>query len=662
MSRPLLVGCLIVGLLAAAVVAVFRHRVEARYRTVEIVLDGPDWRTLARREGRSVRAVLGEARRRGATSVAVPDATLRQLADEGVATYAAGGALLAQARAAPLAGGFARLRAVGAIRADAVYIAAAPDVFPWLVGTLRVLLGADRVRVVEGVIEALGVQSDLEELGLGVHERLVEDYRAAGLHLVLRPRNYRGLTATSLQALVDGYARVAPEPTFVFALTEVQGYEGLVDAAAAAYRRVGARFGRIEVFAARRKQRGEDRLTALMRPEVIRVFSVTPEELQQLRPREVADRFVRAAQERNLRLLYVRPLLATPAGVPALEANFQLVESIAADLHRLGFRTGRARPLPDRILPGPHPVAPLVTALVALGGAALGLLVLHDLARAVGVRLPGGTDAAVLTAVVAGTLMTAGRSWEDLWRQVLALGIALAGAAGATMWALPRPASGSGNPVVAGYLTLARAVGLAAAAGLLVAAVLAQWTFMLAVRTFLGVKAAHVIPVLVVGLWLAFAGRPAAGWRAALADVAAWLGRPLRVGTALALLAAGVAAALLLVRTGNVGLPLASAEQQLRQALEARLVARPRTKEFLLGYPALVLAGAAAAAHRPQVATAFALLGTVGTAGAINSFSHLHTPLLHTLWRTAHAFWLGGVVAAPAVVVLLWTGRRTRPS
>jgi len=121
-------------------------------------------------------------------------------------------------------------------------------------------------------------------------------------------------------------------------------------------------------------------------------------------------------------------------------------------------------------------------------------------------------------------------------------------------------------------------------------------------------------------------------------------------------------AVLLLVRTGNVGLPLAGAEQQLRQALEDRLVARPRTKEFLLGYPALVLAGAAAASDRPQLATVFALLGTVGTAGAINSFSHLHTPLLHTLWRTAHAFWLGGVVAVPAVVVLLWTRRRTPPS
>jgi hypothetical protein len=662
MNRRLLAGCLLVGLAAAAAVAAFRHRVEVGYRTVEIVLDGPDWTMLARREGRPVRDVLREARRRGATSVAVPDATLRQLAGDGLVTYAAGGTLLAQARGAPLGGGFARLHAAGAIRTGAVYVTAPPGVLPWLEATLRVLLGAGRVRLRAGVIEVLGTLEDLEELGLGVNERLVADYRAAGLRVVLRPRNYRGLTPESLRALVDGYARVAPQPTLIFALTEVQGYEGLVDAAAEQYRRVGARFGRIEVFSLRRKQKGEDRLTALMQPAVVRVFSVTPEELQQLRPHEVAGRFVRAAQERNLRVLYLRPLLNTPAGVPALETNFRLVETIAADLRGLGFTTGRARPLPADLVPGPPSAAAALGALAALGGAALGLLVLDDLARVLGVRLPRAVGPAVLLVAALGTLVVAGRSWEGLWRQALALGVAVAGAAGATVWAMPQPAAGAGRRVVAGYLTLVRAVGLAAAAGLLVAALLSQWAFMLAFRTFVGVKVAHVAPVIIAGAWLVFLHRPPGGWRAAVAEIGAWLARPLRVGTALALVAVGIAAVILLARTGNVSVPRSGAEQRVRQALEARLVARPRTKEFLLGYPALVLAGTAAASGRREVTLAFALLGTVGTAGAINSFSHLHTPLLHTIWRTVHAFWLGGVLALPAAVVLLWTGRRTPPS
>ena len=72
---------LAVGVAASAIVLWSRWRVESRYRTVEIVLDGPDWEALAVREGRHPAEVLAEARRRGATSVALYERTLRRLAD-----------------------------------------------------------------------------------------------------------------------------------------------------------------------------------------------------------------------------------------------------------------------------------------------------------------------------------------------------------------------------------------------------------------------------------------------------------------------------------------------------------------------------------------------------------------------------------------------------
>jgi hypothetical protein len=115
---------------------------------------------------------------------------------------------------------------------------------------------------------------------------------------------------------------------------------------------------------------------------------------------------------------------------------------------------------------------------------------------------------------------------------------------------------------------------------------------------------------------------------------------------------------MLLARTGNINLPLAGAEQQVRSVLENLLVARPRTKEFLIGYPALVVAGVAASLGWRRVGLAFALAGTIGTAGAINSFSHLHTPLVYTVWRTGNALLLGAALAVPAVMVLLWLSRR----
>ena len=649
MTRRVLLVLVGIGAVAALAVLGMRFHLESRYRSVDIVLDGGDWTTLIRREGRDAAGVLREVHGRGATAVALSERTLKNMAEDGIIGYAGGGSLRAQALLAPAGTPLTRLKPE-VLRSDTVYIAGAPDVLAFLTARMRALVGAERAQMRDGVLEVRGTLLDLEELGLGFRPEDAAPYQAAGLAVVVRPRNYRGLTPASLKVLVDSYADVSKPPTLIFALTEVQGYEGLLDAAAEEYRRVGARFGRLEVFTVRRKQRGEDRLTALMRPDVIRVFSLTPEELQTLPPADVVDKFVRAAQERNLRILYLRPLLFTPAGVPALDVNLGVVEDITSGLHRLGFAPGRSRPLEPL-----HPPAPLVR-LVAGGAAALGLIVLTDLARALGVVLPGMVSVIVLAGTLAGTAILGRTGLDGLWRQILALGIAIMGATGAAFWALPRR---TGRPVIQGYATLLRAAAAALVTGLFVAALLSKWEFMLALSVFLGVKPAHIIPVALVALWVTFNQRPPGGWRAAAREMAVWFRQPLRIGAAVGVLVGAAAAVLIVARTGNVNLPLSGVEQQIRTTLESVLVARPRTKEFLVGYPALVLAGVAAGLGWKRATLAFGAIGAVGTVGLVNSFSHIHTPLIYTVWRTGNAMALGALVAVPGVLVLLWIARRT---
>ncbi len=638
-----------VGVCAALVILSLRFQLESRYRSVDIVLDGGDWVTLIRREGQDVTTVLRGLHQRGATAVALPERTLKNLADEGLVGYASGGTLRAQNLLAPAAPSAGR-PAPAPSRPDAVYVAGPPETLTFLTTRFRALVGEERVRSLDGAIEIRGTLLDLEELGLGYRAEDAAPFRAAGLGIVVRPRNYRGLTPASLRVLVDSYAQVSDPPTLIFALTEVQGYEGLVDAAAEEYRRVGARFGRLEVFTARRKQKGEDHLTALMRPDVIRVFSLTPEELQILPPSEVVDKFVRAGQERNLRILYLRPLLFTPAGTPALEVNLGVVESIANNLRRLGFTPGRSRPLEPLRAP-----APLVW-LAAAGAAALAMIVLEDLARALGVALPARLPIAVVVVTAVGTAAAGRTGLDGLWRQLLALGVAIAGATGAAFWALPRR---TGRPVVQGYATLLRAAGVAVVTGLLVAALLSKWEFMLALSVFLGVKPAHILPVVLVALWVTFEQRPPGGWRAAVREMAVWMRQPVLIGAAITVLVVAAAAVLVLARTGNVSLPLSGVEQQLRTSLETALVARPRTKEFLMGYPALVLAGVAAGLGWRRATLLLGAAGAIGTVGLVNSFSHIHTPLIYTVWRTGNALALGAVVAVPGVLVLLWIARRS---
>jgi len=637
------------GVAASVIILWIRWGVESRSRTVEIVLDGPDWEALAVREGRDPAEVLGEAARRGATSIALYERTLRRLADRGEIAYAPAEDVFADSLLRPPSPIAASLRAWGGPAHGALYVAGPPERLDELAATFEGLVGSGRVRRLPGALAIRGLTRDLEEAGLGFAPETVEAYRRLGLLPVFRLRNLPGLSADGLASISARLARVGRGAPVVFEAVEVLGFERLLPESAAALRGAGVRYGRIEVFSARRKQRGEDRFAAEMGRDVIRLFSLTPEELLVLPQPEARGKFVRAARERNIRLLYVRPSVPT-AGVVGTETNLAFIEALAADLRGAGFTLGRAAPLEDLRL---SPILRAGAAFGALAAMGLGLILLG---RAVGVPVPARF---VWVLVALGLLVTAGLMITGpltLWLKLLALGTASTLPAAAIVQALPRRPAG--GPVWSGLRALLAASVISTSGGVLVAGLLTGWTFMMAADVFTGVKVAQLMPVLLAALFVWRYDRPARSWRATVRELWAWSAHPLLLRYAAAVLLAGVAAVMLLARSGNFGLPLLGVEERLRTVLEDLLVARPRTKEYLIGHPALVLAGAAVALGWRAWVVPLAAVAAVGQGGIVNSFSHLHTPLLYTVWRTVNALWLGGVIGAVAVGVLVAVARR----
>lgn len=640
------------GLAGALLILWSRWSVESGYRTVEIVLDGRDWDALALREGRDPSEVLAEAARRGATSVAVYEWTLERLAERGEIVYRSREELQAESHLRALPTPFSA-------SPSAVLIAGNRDALAFVESSLTGILGRARVRRNGGVLEVKGLRADLEQLGLGLRRQDLERVRAAGLVPALRLRNYPGLTKEGLAAKGAALRELGGGYPVVFELNEVLGYDRLLPDTARMLRAAGDRYGRIEVFSARRKQRGEDRLAREMRPEVIRLFSLTPEELLVLPIGEARDKFVRSARERNIRLVYIRPFIPT-AGMVGTTANLGFVADVARDLRHFGLRTGRAVPLPEIRI---HPALRLLAGLGALAAMGLALVMLSD---AVGAPVP---IRFVWALVILGLVLTVAMRFSGpliLWLKLLALGTAATLPAVSLAAAMPRSGF-QAAPVLAGVRVLWLASGGSVAAGLLVAALLTRWEFMMAADVFLGVKIAQLIPVVLVVLLLWRQDQTARSWRETARDLWEWSGHPLLLRYAVAAVVVGLAAVILLARSGNFGLPLLSVEDRLRNFMEDLLVARPRTKEYLIGHPALVLAGAAAVAGWRRWVLPLAALGAIGQAGIVNSFSHIHTPLLYTAWRTVNALWLGtlfgagGVIVAQLLASRLWPPPRQRP-
>ncbi|MGH2452346.1 MAG: DUF5693 family protein [bacterium] len=657
----ILVVLLLLGLAAAAAILLLRWRIEAGARTVEVILDGPAWRDLAVREGRRPGDLLADLHARGATSVALYEHTLETLAEDGLVTYRSGGEVQAEARAGALGGPFLSLVRAGVVRTEAVYVLPHPAMGGWVEEGFVRILGADRVRRREDLLEVLGFVDDLEDVGLGFDPLVAVAVKESAFHLILRPRNYHGLTEASVARKIEAYRAAGEGLTAVFEGADVLGFERLIADAARGFRALEYRVARVEAFTARRKQRGEDALTAKMRPQVIRLFSLTPEEMATLAPAAIVDKFLRAPQERSIRLLYVRPMTNTPGGVDAIAANLDLIQDITARLRESGFRLGRVDPIREVA-----PAAPLL-ALVIAAALALGATVFADLTAASGIRFgPAGVLGVVAAGGLAGAL--AALAGGDLWLlflKLLALGAAVAGATLAVFRSLAgaaRASAGAGRSVLGqSVLRLWQASLISAASGMLVAALLTSWSFMLAVHTFLGVKVAHVLPPALAAFLLVFSARTDADLRSTAREIWRWLDRPLRLQVAVVAVVAAVAAMMLLARSGNFGLPLSGVEVRARTLLEDLLVARPRTKEFLIGHPALMLAAAAAALRLRAWVVPLAVIGAVGQAGLINSFSHIHTPLVIVFLRTLYALIIGTVLGAVPVVLLTWAVGRWWP-
>jgi len=118
--------------------------------------------------------------------------------------------------------------------------------------------------------------------------------------------------------------------------------------------------------------------------------------------------------------------------------------------------------------------------------------------------------------------------------------------------------------------------------------------------------------------------------------------------------------AVYLLRTGN-GAPelVSTVELKFRELLNTLLTVRPRTKEFMVGHPLMLLVLSYGYCHQKLPVL---LLGLIGQISLVNTYAHLHTPLAVSFLRSFHGLWLGIILGIGLLLVLrfavAWGKRR----
>lgn len=645
---------LLVALIASLAVAAFRVRTESHARRVELAMDFTDFDALARSYDYNPAAFLAALRRAGLTSLALTEELGAGVGSNAKAYATTGAALISQAQISPIRDPMlARLVATRKIAPGAIYLLVSDaSTYNRYRSQLRLHFSPHSVRVLRAkppwLIEVRTQIDYFNAIGLGIPTDQLELARKLALLVVPRFQNDERFSAPQIDALFDDVLRYDPKVSTVifFGLSNaVVGYPDHLQDTADAFKAHAFNFGSIETYDPSQVQKGNDTLARLIPGRTVRVQAIAKTELDKLKLDEVVARYVLGVRERNVRVVYLRPW-AHRDGDRSIEAtNVEMVQQIADELRADGFRLGRATPIPEY-----HGNNRVLVGIAALAVPSIFILLLEFFGwyhR----RIAAAAYAATILLYAAGLVL----HHDALARSAIALCGALLFAIAALLVLIPAwgetPAPKLGTQYVRSLGWMVAATGVALLGALVVVGVLSSPLAMEEIERFRGVRLILALPPLIALTLYLFDKRFGSGVaRARDVFYSPVLAYQLIAG--FAIVAAGV---LMLMRSGNESDVSPSAfELGLRHVLTATLSVRPRLKEFLVGFPSMMLMPALLLPHRRAIGWLLALGIGVGLGDVIDTFSHLHTPIEISLLRVVNGLIVGAIISLGAI----WIYRR----
>ncbi|WP_059041678.1 DUF5693 family protein [Paenibacillus rubinfantis] len=391
-------------------------------------------------------------------------------------------------------------------------------------------------------------------------------------------------------------------------------------------------------------QKGFNKLAYLIDYNVVRLHSLADTEASQDKA-TLADRFVLATKDRNIRMVYLnasaskdlaKAAITNPIDnlIGSLQAPGKAIERIENN----GFELGQAEAFTIHDASWQR----YLKALVVLGGVAFVALLISCF-------LPSLT----LAAFVLGLVGSAGLYVLKpvLLEQALALFVAISAPTIAMVLAIRKVQElqekhsnfSGGRRLTHTIVLFIKTSLLSLTAVPFVIALLNNITYSLVLNQFRGVSLLHLGPILLIAIYV-FLYRGNSVWE----ELRKWLRMPITVLWVAVAAVLGVAALYYLSRTGNAG-TLLPGEAAFRSFLENTFGVRPRNKEFLLAHPLFIVG--LFAAFRYRWAMFAMIIAVMGQLSMVDTFAHIHTPAVLSLIRDVLGLGLGLVIGLIAVLV-----------
>ncbi|MGQ8873563.1 DUF5693 family protein [Paenibacillus sp. TSA_86.1] len=379
---------------------------------------------------------------------------------------------------------------------------------------------------------------------------------------------------------------------------------------------------------------------------VTRLYSLSDADAN-LKEDTIADRFVLAAKDRNIRMIYMNAAPSRNTAKAAITDPIEnLIKSLGEPGHAVermakhGFELGQAEAFTVK----DSSIQRYAKLIALIGAIALIALMVSYFA-------PVFTIAVFLLGLVgsAGLFL--------LKPTLLEQGIALLAAISAPTIAmvlavrtvnaqqLRQPDAPAGRRLAQTLVLYVRTSILSFVAVPFMIALLNNITYSLVINQFRGVSLLHFAPIGLVAIYIVFYRGSGS---ISVKQIKDMLRMPINILMVILALVAAAFGYYYLSRTGNAG-TVTPFEMFLRTTLEDTFGVRPRFKEFVLGHPLFIVGVFAALKYRKVIFVL--IIATMGQLSMVDTFAHIHTPAVLSLIRGVMGLGLGLIFGIIAVGV-----------
>jgi len=604
---------LVPAIVLAAILSLYslykRHQVESMNKAVSMAAEFETIEALAAGQGVGVEQAIDDLKKQGLNAIVLTEETVSDLIGRGRVSL-----ITSAARTNPSGRD-------GWVGLSSLHFSD-PREMDRVGRGLRIRLGelAGPLRTRETMMALPSVSpSIVRSTSVGLNPEQARIAREKGLLVVARVANPNGVSARAVTETL-AWAKENGAGIYLPLGDQVLGRRDALGATIESLRANGLMYASPE-FA---KIGGDVNVVEKANDLVVRLHSAQSAELDKLPLVDAVERYGKAARERNMRMLLMRPV---SVGAEQPLTNFgEFIDSVGKLVQNEGGALGTPRPFGEPTLPRFIPL--LIGLAIAPAAWFLGTVFVSD------------RKFRVALGAILGLLALA--CWVKTGQQLMTLiGAITFPTLAFVLLDTLRPR----NPAVGFFLVSA----ISMVGGLVVAGMLNGLPYYVGAEEFKGVKVAVFLPILLVGFY--FLRR--------LSDLNGVLKSPITWGTAA--LGFGVVAVLglMIARTGNdSGVGASGIEMAMRNLLDRFLFVRPRTKEFMIGHPLLVVGAGLLTylARQPladRTARDFAIGGwtalllmiaTMGQTSVVNTLCHLHIPVALSLARIVIGLVLGCMI------------------